>query len=203
MKTNVAILLASLSSLVASNAFALPVYLKNFNDFYKENGIDVSLISDKYKCATCHTTSSGGSRNDYGKDVAKSIKAGTGFSGAEFTDSDNDSFNNLEELYAGTAPGLADEKYDGKLEIKVVTAENGTSEIIITGQTDKCTDMTILSFGFKVAAPKTSNFTNQLNFDASSFSSVNLALENKDSQGAILAKCPSEKKVGSLQTKPN
>jgi hypothetical protein len=201
MNTNLAFLASASLSLVSVSAFGLPVYLKNLNDFYGENGIDVSPISNTYKCATCHNSASGGSRNVFGQDVGKSIRDGNGFSGMEFLDSDSDSFTNLEELFAGTAPALNSEKPEGKINVSFSATQGENGGFLISGQTEKCTDFTIKSFGIKVTIPGTTGFVDSGVADVSGIDNLILPLETKDSKGTLLVKCITEKKAGSLQIK--
>lgn len=90
-------------------------YLSSFNQNYNTSGTKLDT------CNTCHTSSSGGSLNPYGRAYSGS---GHNFASIETLDSDSDGFTNIEEINALTFPGNAN---DHPQTTSVTTTTNVTS----------------------------------------------------------------------------
>lgn len=90
-------------------------YLSSFNQNYNTSGTKLDT------CNTCHTSSSGGSLNPYGRAYSGS---GHNFASIETLDSDSDGFINIEEINALTFPGNAN---DHPQTTSVTTTTNVTS----------------------------------------------------------------------------
>ena len=85
--------------LMATQAFAMPKYMKAFGAAYPN--------FKKTSCSVCHNADN--TRNAYGLDVGKNLAGGVvNFKAIEAVDSDGDSFANLEEINAGSMPGDKD-----------------------------------------------------------------------------------------------
>ena len=82
--------------LMATQAFALPKYQKQFGAAYPS--------FKKTSCSVCHLAE-GNALNGYGNDLKA---AGFDFKAIEPKDSDTDSFTNIEEIKAGSMPGDKD-----------------------------------------------------------------------------------------------
>jgi len=83
----------------SSNAYSVPDYTTDFNNFYKTTGeIGGSTLGS---CITCHNTVYGSGKNPYGTDFGKDHD----FTAIESLDSDGDGFDNFSEIYANTFPG--------------------------------------------------------------------------------------------------
>lgn len=171
---------------LSSTAMAFPAYLDNFADHYETNGIDVGPLVDQESCGACHVRAGGGgARNAYGKDFERiTLGEGEGFPGIEFLDSDKDGFLNLEEIFALTAPGKADAKPAGRVELALAG-----SELTVT-PASRCEKVELQAFGFKFGDKAVASLT-----DVSGATTLKV----DGTAGAILARCAKEGFAGSLK----
>lgn len=184
------VLVASVGVAVAlslsSTSSAFPVYLDNFADHYETNGIDVGPLVDRESCGACHLRAAGGgARNAYGKDFERiTLGAGGGFPGIEFLDSDQDGFLNLEEIFALTAPGVAESKPTGRIELALAGGD------LTVTPASRCETMELQAFGFTFGDTATTLLT-----DVSAATTLKVG----GTVGAILARCAKEGFAGSLK----
>lgn len=94
-------------------------YLSSFNQHYNTSGTKLDT------CSTCHTSSSGGSLNPYGRAYSGS---GHNFASIETLDSDNDGFTNIEEINALTFPGDANDHPQTTTGTPTTTTPNVTQQ---------------------------------------------------------------------------
>ena len=92
-------------SLIALTAYSMDGRVLGMPEYSKD--LPQSL---KNNCNVCHDKASGGPINDFGKDYAM---YGHVMEAVEGLDSDEDGYDNGEELAAGTLPGFAS-SYPGK-----------------------------------------------------------------------------------------
>lgn len=191
MKKNVFVLSALCVALISlsdsQDAFAFRKFLDQFSDHYDANNIPTMNLTDETSCGMCHLRQGGGGRrNPYGEDF-KNISLGEdkGFPGIEFIDSDSDNFLNLEEIFAQTHPGQADNSPKGRIELGLKNENTLT-----VGFEGSCSELELMAFGFKLE-----NNSGSLKLsNVSSFAEIKVS----GTQGAILAKCAGEGFVGSL-----
>lgn len=188
-KTSLRILATSvLVGLSSSPAFSFPAFVNQFSQHYSTNGIDTSKLLSEQSCALCHNSvGGGGPRNPYGESFRSDVLGqGKGFEAIEFLDSDGDTFNNLEEIFLNTAPGIRAQAPAARIGISVA---DGKVSVSLPGT---CGSFELISFGVKIDG------VNQLT--KSNVSGVQtLALDGV--KGAVLVKCAVEKAVGSIVLK--
>lgn len=178
-------------------ASAFPSYLNNFSDHYEENQIEVSELVGEESCGLCHVSKRGGGRrNAYGQDFAAiTLGQSAGFNGIEFLDSDDDQFNNLEEIFLQTSPGNDTAAPSGRIDL---TVEGGELNLAYG---EDCSSLDLVAFGFQfVAADNASSEGASL---LSFADELPTTLEITGETGAILAKCSDAGFVGSLLTEQN
>jgi hypothetical protein len=177
-------LVAPVASLSLS-AQAFAPYLGNFQSHYEFNGLDVSGLVAKESCGTCHVRAGGGGpRNPYGRDFDRVVLGqGKGFEAIEMNDSDGDGFLNVEEIYANTAPGSADDKPAGRVEIAVNGAEASFTPA------SSCGTLEIRAYGYTVAGANETKITG-----VSGTTKVALGGD----KGLLIARCESEAFSGSF-----
>jgi hypothetical protein len=179
---------SAIASLTSTTSFAFPAFVNQFSEHYSTNGIDTSKLVSEQSCALCHNSvGGGGPRNPYGETFRNDVLLeGKGFEAIEFIDSDGDSFNNLEEIFLNTAPGLKADAPAARIGLSVT---NGKLSISLP---TTCGSFELISFGVKIDG------ANQLT--KSNVSGVQtLAIDG--TKGAVLVKCAVERTVGSLLLK--
>ncbi len=191
-------------SVFSTTAFAYPEYLENFSGYYSENGLDVTKFKNELRCQTCHTSARGGERNSYGSDIESALGSGNTWGINEFKDSDSDGFINLEEIFAQTAPGFAELKPAGRIEIK--PSAKGilpvTAEILMPAtQTSDC-EITFKAFSFQISAPKSAvnlqpKLVSDLKIKVLKGEKITIGL-SANPKGTLLVKCDTSSYVGSL-----
>lgn len=97
-------LVLAITAVSFSNAYAKDSYTDDFNAYYGTNG-GHNYQSVLGSCLTCHP--SGSNRNSYANDWRNN---GHNFASVEPLDSDNDGFNNGDEIAAGYFPGNSSSK---------------------------------------------------------------------------------------------
>lgn len=171
----------------SGQAFAFRKFFEQFTEHYESNKISTQLLADEYSCGVCHVRSGGGGRRTPYGEAFKSVSLGQGkgFPGIEFDDSDADGFVNLEEIYLQTHPGLAESAPQGRIELKL---KDETT--LVVSASKACAQVNVQAFGFRFDG----------NVEVLSLNAANepIELQISGSQGAILARCDSEKLVGSL-----
>jgi hypothetical protein len=179
---------SAIAGLTSTTSFAFPAFVNQFSEHYSTNGIDTSKLVSEQSCALCHNSvGGGGPRNPYGETFRNDVlREGKGFEAIEFIDSDGDSFNNLEEIFLNTAPGLKADAPAARIGLSV---SNGKVSISLP---TTCGSFELISFGVKIDG------ANQLT--KSNVSGVQtLAIDG--TKGAVLVKCAVERTVGSLLLK--
>ena len=102
MKKTLTLLCAAII-LMPAIASAKPGIFKKFQATYPN-----SQLPGKMGCMLCHEDTDSYNRNPYGMEVEKTLATNGGapnFAAIEALDSDGDSFTNIEEINANTAPG--------------------------------------------------------------------------------------------------
>ena len=198
---------ASVASVVASlgigtAAFAFPQFPGELESHYKEQRIDISKIIETYACQTCHVAArprSNPERNPFGKDVEKTLSdAGLEFSAFELLDSDTDGFDNLEEFYLQTAPGLKTEAPKGRLLLKQDATLATLLKLEFPAQS-KCASADVRVLGGSKAKFE-GEFSDEFSFAPKNTEPLVLTLNAKPAAGSVvLIKCEAEGLVGKLK----